>query len=422
MYRRIKKTALILAFLVCFINYQGFAGGLFDKSKRSAEEENSKIDAETTRLKGEIDRLTIEIDKLKRGTGTQEQNRESPSQPALNTIPVTSRTIPVTPRIVEYLLQKDGSSDVLKFYLSMPFTMKIYEQNETAEIEIINNMVILNPPNPANEKVIEFLKDSEGILTEFSGPGADKGSEIKILFQEQGKTLVFKRDRQQNCYLLSSVIINDRRPYEINPSEPIQLCVAGESKRPTEVMVVSADFEYSDSQQSHNYNYAYNASYNSSANSSRRIMGSGSISPAQVKEYVRTKKNLTNRDIAIIDKYFEEARFEGVNVDIAIAQMLYCTNNLRNERVATNNYGGLSRIGNFNGRFDDMTMGIRAHIQHLKGYAKEYPIRNIVDPRFSLAFERGFRGISFDQVYAKWSENSRYGQNIENRLRDLYRF
>jgi hypothetical protein len=51
--------------------------------------------------------------------------------------------------------------------------------------------------------------------------------------------------------------------------------------------------------------------------------------------------------------YFEEAKYEGVNVDIAIAQMLYWTDNfLKRDRVEkTCNYGGLSNIGDFKGDF-----------------------------------------------------------------------
>jgi hypothetical protein len=359
-----KKTALILAVFVCFMSYQGFAEG----------------------------------------------------------------KIPVTPDIVEALLNKgDSSFDGLIFYLSKSFTMKIYEQNETKGIEIIDKRVIINQPNSDNGREIDFPDNSEGVWID----RADRGREIKIYFKKQDKTLVFSK--RQNSYDLSSVIMKDKRSYITNPSEPIRLCVAGENKLPTEVRVVSTDFAYSDNKLSSDYNYVsyqntgnYNANYNSSASPSRRIMGNGSVSPVRVKEYVRTKKSLTNRDIAIIDKYFEEARFEGVNVDIAIAQMLYWTNNLRNnERVNTCNYGDLSRIDNvFNGRFDDkggMTIGVRAHIQHLKAYAKEVPNRGIVDPRFGLAYNRGFHGITFEQVYRSWSANPRYRQEIDNILFDLYR-
>jgi plasmid maintenance system antidote protein VapI len=444
-----KKTAWIWAFLVCFMSCQSFEGGYFYKvgkkekeKEKPVAEENGKIDNETEKLTGEIDRLTVEIDKLRKvnneGVAKTGQEKESPSQSV-------SEKIPVTAKIVEFISKNYGTSSGLKFYLSRAFILKETSQKENTEIEIIDNKIKLNKLNPANEKPITFSIDIEGILA--GPPGAD-GRELKIFFKEQDKQdkiLLFKRNGQQNRYELYS-IIKDNRAHPINFSEPIQLYLGGVDERDPEVKVASADFEYSDNQPPRDYgynkvqasyqntsnyndNYAHNvsynnASYNSSANPSRKVMSSGSISPARVKEYVRTKKNLTNRDIAIIDKYFEEARIEGVNADIAIAQMLYWTNNMRNnERVSSCNYGGLSPLPqrNFYGSFSSITEGVSAHIQHLKGYANVAPNQKIVDPRYYLAVERGFNGITFDQVYRSWSVNSRYGQEIDYILRDLSR-
>jgi hypothetical protein len=89
--------------------------------------------------------------------------------------------------------------------------------------------------------------------------------------------------------------------------------------------------------------------------------------------------------------------------------MLHWTNNLKNrERVDTRNYGGLSRIGNWNGRFPGMTEGVQAHIQHLKGYANERPRHDIVDPRYQLAVDRGFRGMKFEDLYSRWMGDRPY--------------
>jgi len=93
--------------------------------------------------------------------------------------------------------------------------------------------------------------------------------------------------------------------------------------------------------------------------------------------------------------------------------MLYWTNNLK-QRKATNNYGSLKNCS-----FPDMTTGVRAHIQHLKAYAKETPKKDIVDPRFKAAFDRGSSGINFGQVCSIWSENPSYGKKIEEILNNL---
>jgi hypothetical protein len=367
-----KKTAWIWAFLVCFMSYQGFAEG---KS-------------------------------------------------------------PVTPRMISVLNRENYKA--MKFYFSKPFDLIMVEQNDTKGYEVKDNKFVKT--DPAEPKTIKFSDDSEGILNDIK----EQGRVLIILFQEQGETYSFTFTRNAQEYVLSSVGIPSVKLRQTIPSEPIQLCAVvddNSQKKETEVKVIFADFEYSDNKLSSDYNYisyqntgnyndnyAYNVSYNSHASPSRKIMGSGSISSARVIEYVKTKKNLTSRDIAIIEKYFEEARIEGVNVDIAIAQMLYWTNNLKNnQRVASNNYGGLSPLpqNNFYGSFTSMTIGVRAHIQHLKGYAN-VPLnrdrdRELVDPRYYLAVERGFTGITFDQVYRSWSANSRYGQEIDYILRNLSR-
>jgi hypothetical protein len=428
-----KKTALILAFIVCFLSCQSYEvqGSFYKKvekkGKNPVAEKDSEIDDETKRLSKGIDNLYTEVDRLKKvnndGSGIGDKQ---PSQSV-------SDKIPVTPKIVEFILKNYGRSSELKFYLSRAFTLKETTQKENTDIEIIdNNKIRLNKINPANEQPIEFTKDSEGILAGL--PGSD-GMEIKIFFKEQDKQdkiLVFRRNGQQNRYELFSVI-KDNRSHPMSFSEPVQLYLFGVDDRDPEVKVVSADFEYYDNQPYQIFNAgSFNDDFTMSAASSRNVMGSGSVSPARVKRYVETKKNLTNRDSAIIDKYFEEARFEGVNVDIAIAQMLHWTNNLRNsERVNSCNYGGLSAIDNvFNGRFprklgDGMTEGVRAHIQHLKGYASTSMNRQlIVDPRYNVLINKKYLGTvrTFDQLYRKWSVNSRYGQYIDGILRDLYRF
>jgi len=159
---------------------------------------------------------------------------------------------------------------------------------------------------------------------------------------------------------------------------------------------------------------------NNTVTNSRTVIGTGSLTPEKVIAYARRKNPaLKQSDELVIRKYFEEASAEGVNVDLAIAQMLYWTVNMT-KRVSTNNFGGLSKIGNFNGSFNDVTTGVRAHIQHLKAYAKETPKQKpIVDPRYYIALERGSKGITFDQAYRIWSEKSIYGEKVETILRNL---
>jgi len=402
-----KKTALILVFLVCFIGCQGFARGSSDNS--ALEKDIKKINEELTKINGELGR--IKDNNVNTGNQGDTSGSKTSNQG-------TSDRIPVNYQIVQFFMRSEKNSEGLKFYLSKPFTLKISEQNDTKEIENRNNMIIINPASPANEIPIEFPITSEGILI----PGLDQGSRLRILFQQQGKTLIFTRNVQQNNYELSN--IEGIKDYKSNINEPIQLMVLGQNNRKSEVQAFPVDFAVNNNAQPYqnlntgfyNDNYTYNTNYNRSVNNSRTVMGSGSINKQRVIEYVRkNNRSINNSDIAVIDEYFRVARDKGVNVDLAIAQMLYATNNLK--RVSNNNYGGLKDC-----RFRVSSDGVLAHIQHLLAYAQQdVPVQQIVDTRFKYAWERGSSGITFDQVYLLWApQNPSYRWSIEKILRDLY--
>jgi hypothetical protein len=417
MNHKMKKTALILAFLACLINSQGFAGS--KKELDAVKEDIKRIDGDITSISGKLDLLNGKIPDP--GNVIPEPGPEdAPSDPA------AGGKIPVTAGIVDYFLNSNGKYEGLKFYLSKPFALKI--QNDIAEIEVKDNMVMLNSPIPDRE--IKFTENSEGVLNEISP--SEKGGEIKILFQEEGKTLVFIR--KPGGYELSSAVLNDRRTQEIQLPEPIQLLVSGKDNRQAEVKAASADFEYpapkpqvQNYQPYHNINAGYSAERYIPAIPSRSIIDSGSLSPEGVIKFAGERKHsaLSKNDVAIIHEYFKEAVIEGVNVDIAIAQMLYVTDFFRNkQRLASFNYAGLSPRPQrkFNGSFNSMTEGVRAHIQHLKAYAKEPLKQSKVDPRYDLAYKLGYRGMRLEQLYGHWAQNQQYGQKIDNILCDLYQY
>jgi hypothetical protein len=461
MNQRMKKTALILALLTCFVNYYGFAGGGKEPNKpQNADTDQSaeilkSIDQKITDINVEITKTNVEIANANKEINITNKeiekiNKEIEKMRDINPqfiqgdylkdpfkvdgYPPEGNKIIVTPNIVEFiLLQKDGKANDLKFYLSKPFTLKIQEQNENAGIDIENNMIVLGPVNPTDEKTpVKFTNDSEGLLIEIPEP--DKGSELKIHFQKENRTLVFKRDRPRNCYILFSVIINAKKPYKIEHSEVIQLLVSGKDNREAEVKVAAIDFEhpapkqqepnYQIYQTSQNVKVSYSADRYITSIPSRNIIDGGSLSPESVIKLVGKRKHsaLSKNDIAVISEYFKEAEYEGVNVDIAIAQMLYVTDFLK-KNMSSNNYAGLRNLPpKFSGSFSSMTTGVRAHIQHLKAYANVTPRRQIVDPRYKLAFERGFRGMNFDQLYRYWSDKPYYGPSIDKILCDLYEY
>ncbi|MDR0475468.1 MAG: hypothetical protein LBH43_17575 [Treponema sp.] len=439
-----KNTALILALIMCFVSYQVFAFGVAEKPPKPPKPQK------VTNIKGGENKITGGNNTISGGATTVSEGPTTvnggPTEIRGGTTTVSGGNIivpgaqgaadriPVTFKIVEFMLKRDGSADGLKFYLSKPVTLRIYEQKETKEVEFTNGMVILNPANPADEKIIEFSENNEGKLTDIPGP--EKGRDLEIFFQEHGKTLIFRRNVQQNCYELYSVKILDNRSYRIvAPNERPRLVVRGKDNRniSDEVKVVPTTGTAHDNQQQRNVNnnavlsyldfnagnfndtYMHPGDDNLFAASPRSIMGRGSVSQESVIAYARNKNpSLSRSDIAIINEYFREA--DGVNVDLAIAQMLYASDCFKNQtRIRNNNFAGFSSAQPGNGTFPNMNTGVKAHIQHLKAYAKEtLKSSEIVDPRYSLAFAHGFHGMKFEDLYSRWTASpGNYEENIE---------
>ncbi|MDR0732356.1 MAG: glucosaminidase domain-containing protein [Treponema sp.] len=124
--------------------------------------------------------------------------------------------------------------------------------------------------------------------------------------------------------------------------------------------------------------------------------------------------------------YTEEAEIEGVNHDVAFAQMCLETGFLRYGNLVTadmNNFCGLGAIGveQRGERFTEPRIGVRAHIQHLKAYATEEPLRqDLVDPRY-----RWVRYGSAPTIYGlagTWARDTEYAEKIKSILERLYRF
>jgi hypothetical protein len=258
-----KNTTLILALIMCFVSYHVFALPSHDLNPRPGGP--TTVSGGPNTISGGPNTITGGTNTVSGGTTTVSGGPTTVSG-GDTTITGGNTTIaggtikgpdsvdqgatdriPVTPKIVEFMLKRDGNSDGLKFYLSKPFTLKIHEQKETAEVEFTNGMVILNPANPADEKRIEFSVSSEGKLTDIPGP--EKGRDLEIFFQEQAKTLIFRRNVQLNCYELYVVKIMDNRSYEtVTSNERPRLYVHGQDKRniSTEVQVLPATGTRSD--------------------------------------------------------------------------------------------------------------------------------------------------------------------------------
>ncbi len=256
-------------------------------------------------------------------------------------------------------------------------------------------------PDRGQTQTIVFTGNQPGKLHGF--PVSGSRDVFEVVFQTGGRdvSLKFRRNGQNYFELFSAVI--DTRPYTLrSDTEIIQLAINSNITGGANEIQAYAQ-----------------------AGRSGFVEGKGSLSKNQIIAYIKKQNSSINAALLnkLIDTYFEEAASENINHDIAIAQMLYATNFLKNQRVSSHNYGGLIELPGWNGKFANMTEGVRAHIQHIKGYASTtMNNRQIVDPRYYLLINLKYLGTvkTFDQLYTRWAANpAGYKQNIEKILDGL---
>jgi len=336
-------------------------------------------------------------------------------QPAPLAAPAAARTtqaqtshgiIPLTWEIVNLIQSSNISLKDLNYYLSKSFTMVISEQYDNPKIEIKNGALVLNEQQQASQMV--FTNSQIGKLHGF--PVSGSIDVFEVVFKSADKDVAMRfRKTQSNIFELYSAVINTR-PYTLHSDEGMpQLSINSNMGR--------GDSEVQ----------AYPTP--NAAGRSRNVEGQGSLNKNGVLQYIKTQKPpLSDSEIErIIQTYFDEAAFENINHDIAIAQMLHASNFFKNDqRVSGFNYSGLIELPNWQGKFSSMTEGVRAHIQHVKGYAsKTLNRQQIADPRYYLLVNLNYLGTvkTFDQLYEKWTASpAAYKQNIERILDGLYQY
>lgn len=157
-----------------------------------------------------------------------------------------------------------------------------------------------------------------------------------------------------------------------------------------------------------------------------RIMGAGLVKSADLAAFLLAVNQNADaafvRDLAAF--YVEEAAVEGVNHDVAFAQMCLETGYLRYGNLVTpdmNNFCGLGAIdaAHPGERFPTPRTGVRAHIQHLKGYATEAPLaQDLVDPRYKWVVKGSAPTIA--GLAGKWATDPDYAAKINSILVRLY--
>lgn len=122
--------------------------------------------------------------------------------------------------------------------------------------------------------------------------------------------------------------------------------------------------------------------------------------------------------------YKSEAKTEGINKDIALAQMMLETNFLRyTGDVQANqfNFAGIGAVGGGakGAIFPNMQMGIRAQIQHLQAYATtDCLIHPQIDPRYHYVKRGSAKTLS--DLTGRWATDPQYAKSIFRILTEMY--
>ena len=178
------------------------------------------------------------------------------------------------------------------------------------------------------------------------------------------------------------------------------------------------------------------------------IMGTSQTTVAQMVRYYNSKSSgydtftgenkkyngsLAKGGASTIEQFaqivYEEAQAEGVRAEVVFAQCMLETGFLKyGGDVLPNqyNFAGIGATGAVHGAsFENVRVGVRAHVQHLKAYASlDGLTQQCVDPRFNLV-ARGcaqyveWLGMKENPKGYGWASAKNYGPNIVNMVRNL---
>ena len=169
------------------------------------------------------------------------------------------------------------------------------------------------------------------------------------------------------------------------------------------------------------------------------IEGTSAVTANSLAMYFKRKNGVypifyKNSDAPTIEKfcqiYVEEAKAEGIKVEVAFMQAMVETGWLKfggAVQVSQYNFAGIGALdGGAQGvTFKTVREGVRAQIQHLKAYANEKPLNNTqVDPRFHLV-KRGsakyveWLGQKENPNGYGWATAEDYGYKILRLIKEL---
>ena len=172
------------------------------------------------------------------------------------------------------------------------------------------------------------------------------------------------------------------------------------------------------------------SSYQQPMELSRNILAVGQLNEKQLADYfIKHNPSARKNEIKKFAKiYIEEARAEGINSDVAFAQMCLETGYLTFGNLVQpewHNYCGLGAMDaeHPGERFDTPQLGVRAHIQHLQAYATTEEVKlnkALVDPRYNWVHKTKFIEDIFG-LTGTWAMDPNYAAKLERILQEMER-
>lgn len=405
-----KHIVFCLVIFMGFAIADGYCGGQTDKPGS-----NEQPDAAT------IANLTRENEALKGRNATLDERNAALSKENADLKANRGRLAPITWEIVEEA--EDKILRELDYYLSAP--LKLVINNHDRKLAVNNGMLTIEEKNDPQEVLIQT--SDKGKLQN-SNP---KGGSFIINFQEENITLRFDRDREINSFVLVEVV-NSPRNLTLHPDGvPPYLCILLDYKNDTEnpmIRNVSSTAPGTpiipDNFPPEDLPPVYQQF------PSRNILGSGILSRESIVRYIQSKNRTVSWEIidAVVYNYIVEARKENINHDIAIAQMCEGTAYLSKwEVISKHNYGDLQNIRGAVNNFSSIQLGVRAHIQQLKGYASLYgptAERKVDTTRLNGIGRNAGKITTLDELFPVWVTKNlnNYRNEINTILAEMYIF
>lgn len=164
---------------------------------------------------------------------------------------------------------------------------------------------------------------------------------------------------------------------------------------------------------------------------SRELLGTPVLNATELANYFLSQNPNEDRNhlIQFASYYIKEAAEEGINSDVAFAQMCLETGYLTFGNLVTpemHNYCGLGAIdaSHPGERFETEQLGVRAHIQHLQAYATTEDVKlnnELIDPRYTWVHKTKLARDVYD-LAGTWATDKQYGEKLNTILDKMQKF